>query len=184
MKRFITACKKSHFFQTFFKFDFDLGNGLPHKRTIQRHLAKVPFDTGTLHAFGEKLKTKIQAMHPNERVVGLNIDGAKIKPCREFDSAEGSFIGHPTVNPPQETMDKREKEGQNNLDRLATEALCVMVCGLSTRWKQLIGWHLCDNSFDPLEVHAWLVEIIEWLQSLGLTVVSLTMDQGPGNQAI
>ena len=139
---------------------------------------------GTLTSFGEGLKRKIEAMHPKERVVGINIDGAKIKGKREFDIGDGSFIGHPTINPPKETMERRAKKGENNLDRLATEALCVMVCGLSTRWKQIIGWHLCDSSFDPKEVHDWLVELIEWLQELGLTVVSLTMDQGPGNVAV
>ena len=123
-------------------------------------------------------------MHPKERIVGINIDGAKIKGKTEFDISSGSFIGHPTINPPKETMAKREKEGIENMDRLATEALCVMVCGISTRWKQLIGWHLCDTSFDAKEVHDWLVELILWLQELGLTVVSLTMDQGPGNQQL
>ena len=67
---------------------------------------------GTLTSFGEGLKRKIQAMHPKERVVGLNIDGAKIKAKREFDIGDGSFIGHPTINPPKETMEKREKNGE------------------------------------------------------------------------
>ena len=159
----------------------DLGKALPARSTIRRHLSKIPFEMGTLHSIIEKLKPKVQAMNEYEKFVGVFVDEAKITPGREYDCGSGSFIGHVTLNPPEETMNEREKEGQNNQDRLAKNAFCIMICGLTTRWKQLVGWHLTDDSFCPKAVHAWLVELISLLQDIGLKVCSLTMDQGGNN---
>ena len=167
-----------------YKLLLDQGHPLPSVRTIQRYMKKVPFQTGTLHAIIEKMRTKVEKMHPKERNIALVVDEISLQPKREYDSSTGSFFGMPTMHAPKKTVELRENQGHMKEDRLARHAQCVMAVGLGTRWKQLVGYHLTDTSFDADEMYVWLLELIHLLQSIGLKIYSLTMDMGPGNKAL
>ena len=147
-------------------------------------MKKVKFAPGTLHAMIEKMRPKVEKMHPKERCIALVIDEISIEGKREYDSSSGTFYGHPTMNAPKATVERRESRGESRLDRLAKHAQSVMAVGLNTRWKQLIGYHFTDSSFDPDDMYDWLIELIQKMQSIGLRVYSLTMDMGPGNKAL
>ena len=147
-------------------------------------MKKVSFDPGTLHTIIEKMRPKVEKMKFGERCVGIVVDEISLQPKREYDSSTGTFFGHPTINAPKKTVEEREKRGESRLDRLAKHAQSVMVVGLSTRWKQLIGYHFTDSSFDQDDMHEWFLQLIRALQSIGLRVFSLTMDMGPGNKGL
>ena len=161
-----------------------LGHPLPCVRTLQLHMKKVPFEPGTLHSIITKLKSKVQAMHPKERYCGIVMDEVFLQAKREYDSSKGSFVGHPTVNAPPKTMERRKANGEHPMERLASHGLAVMLVGIGTRWKQLAGVHLTDSSFDAKFVKDWIEDLIKQLQSIGLKVYSLTLDMGPSNKAL
>ena len=160
------------------------GQPWPSVRTIQRHLKKVPFDHGTLDAIIEKLKPKVAAMHPNDRIIALVVDELHLEARREYDSSTGSFVGHPTIPARPQLIKEREKQGIHQTERLATSGYAVMICGIHTRFKQLVGFEYTEKSVDQKIVKAWLISLIAKLQSIGFKVRSLTLDMGPGNQGL
>ena len=162
----------------------DEGYPLPTARTIQRHLKKIPFRPGTLDAFIKKMEPKVKAMRPEERCFGIILDELYLQALREYDSSNSCFVGHPTIDPPPRIMEARAKRGEDQMDRLATQAMAAMIVGLSTRVKQLIGYHFTDSSFDPKLVKEWIVEMIVKLQAIGLKIYFIGLDMGPGNQAL
>ena len=157
---------------------------LASSRTLRNHMAKIDFEPGTLDEIIEKMRAKVQNMHPNERGIGILQDEIMLEAQREFDSAQGSFIGHCTLLPPEKTIEYRKSKGEDQMDRLASHALAVIIVGLSTRFKQLIGYHFTDSSFDAKKAKEWFVELITKLQNIGFKVYFITMDMGPNNQAL
>ena len=157
---------------------------LATSRTLRHHMSKIDFEPGTLDEVIEKMRAKVKHMHPSERAIGILQDEIMLEPQREFDSAQGSFIGHCTLQPPDKTIERRAKNGEDQMDRLASHALAVMIVGLSTRFKQLIGYHFTDTSFCAKKAKEWFIELITKLQDIGFTVYFLTMDMGPNNQSL
>ena len=71
-------------------------------------------------------------MTEQERDCVLLLDEMAIKPSYEFDSRTGSVIGHCTIpGSKNKSMD----------DTMATHAFVLMLCGFTTRWKQVV-WHI------------------------------------------
>ena len=134
--------------------------------------------------FIKKMEPKVKAMKPEERIFGILIDELYLNPHREYDSSNGSFVGHPTIDPPPKKIEERARKGEEQIDRLATQAMAAMIVGLSTRVKQLIGYHFTDSSFDPKIVKEWITEMIVKLQAIGLKIYFIGLDMGPGNQAL
>ena len=160
------------------------GYPLPALRTIQRHLKKIPFRPGTLDEFIKKMEPKVKAMKPEERIFGILMDELYLNAHRDYDSSNGCFVGHPTIDPPPKKIEERARKGEEQIDRLATQAMAAMIVGLSTRVKQLIGYHFTDSSFDPKIVKEWITEMIVKLQAIGLKIYFIGLDMGPGNQAL
>ena len=107
-----------------------------------------------------------------------------ISPKREYDPGTQSMIGLPTLPAGENLVKKREKEGIDIGTILATHVFNIFLVGLVLNWKQLVGYHFSDASFSPSAVAKWLTEIITKVTEIGLTVMSITMDNAPSNRAI
>ena len=59
-----------------------------------------------------------------------------------------------------------------------------MVCGLKSKWRQLIGYHFTGKSFDPEAVSEWMIELLSLIKSVQLKVANITMDMSPLNRGI
>ena len=118
------------------------------------------------------------------RVCGIQIDEMSISPKREFDPGTQSMIGLPTLPAGENLVKKRLKDGIDVATVLATHVFNVFLVGLVLNWKQLVGYHFSDVSFSPSAVAKWLVEIINKVTEIGITVMTLTMDNATSNRAI
>ena len=97
-----------------------------------------------------------------------------------------SMMGRPTIPASKAVMEKRLKAdpSHNPVNDLATHGFNILVCGLTVRWKNLIGAFFSDTSTDATAVAKILREAIHECTSIGLDVVSLTMDSASANQAL
>ena len=154
------------------------GEPWPSSDCLRKHLRKIPFEIGTLKGMLRRLKSKVKLMNPKEREVVLLIDELYLQAKREYDNSTGGFIGHPTISP------KYKPNEQPNLDRLACHGVAAMVCGITTRWKQLIGIHYTEKSYDAKAMKEWIDEMITTCQEIGLKVRCVTMDMAPTNQNV
>ena len=64
---------------------------------------------------------------------------------------------------------------------LATHCITFLVCGIKSRWKQVIAYEFTSNSFDATEVAEYIKRLLKLLFDIGLKPRNVTMDMGPGN---
>ena len=64
---------------------------------------------------------------------------------------------------------------------LATHCITFLVCGIKSRWKQVIAYEFTSNSFDANEVAEYIKRLLKLLFDIGLKPRNVTMDMGPGN---
>ena len=160
------------------------GQPLPSIRTLQRHLAKVDCSPGILYNFIELLKKKVALLDPKDKFYNLSCDEMVVQAMEQYDAGEQCFVGYPTLRASDTLIEKRKKEGLQDGEGLATHAFNIMVCGVRFRYKQVIAYHFTDASFNAIECAKLLKTLIRELKKIGLTCVSLTLDNGPGNQAL
>ena len=165
------------------------GFPFPCARTLRKHLEGVDTQPGTQRDFIMMMKSKVEKMSAPEKFCGLAIDEMSICPKITFDSTTQSYKGHPTI-PPGKTLAKKrqrdkeyhESRGIEISDDFAYHAMNVLLCGQTVRYKQLIGYHFTDNSFDEKVFCEWLLSLMKEVKdTLGLTICSVTTDMGPCN---
>ena len=90
-------------------------------------------------------------MAEQERDCVLLLDEMAINPSYDFDPRTGSVICHCTISGSKnKAMD----------DIRATHALVFMLCGLTTRWKQVVAYFFTGDSFSAEEVKKNIIEIV------------------------
>ena len=114
-------------------------------------------------------------MTEQERDCVLLLDEMAIKPSYEFDSRTGSVIGHCTIpGSKNKSMD----------DTMATHAFVLMLCGLTTRWKQVVAYYFTGDSFSAEQIKKIILEIFTKASECNFKVLNVTMDMGGGNQSV
>jgi hypothetical protein len=110
----------------------------------------------------------------HERHAALLLDEMAIQPVLQFDNLTKSVVGRPTM---------LLSGNQDSSKELASHALVFMLAGLSTRWKQTVGYELTAKSYSADEVLKKLFDYIKRADSVGVTVKSIISDMGPLNRA-
>lgn len=90
----------------------------------------IKFQPGVLHEVFDLLQTKAPSLNAQERCCLLMIDEMSIQPKLEYDPSTSSVRGHATLPVPGK-----------ELKAVATHGLVFMLCGISTRWKQVVAYH-------------------------------------------
>ncbi|XP_064469958.1 uncharacterized protein LOC135384699 [Ornithodoros turicata] len=145
----------------------------PSARTLRRRVEGIKFQPGVLHEVFELLQAKVPALGPQERCCLLMIDEMAIQQKLEYDPSTSSIRGYSTLPVPG----KQEKT-------LATHGLVFMLCGISTRWKQVVGYHYTGDSFSGVDAGNKTVDIIKKCHAIELNVLAITTDMGPGNRSM
>ncbi|XP_058827102.1 uncharacterized protein LOC131687077 [Topomyia yanbarensis] len=113
---------------------------LPHKNSIHRHNRIVRIAPGLNEQILAIMKTKAKQMREKgQRVVIISCDGMSLKADLAYSAKADVFFGFPDSG-------KRRKIERNDVTKLATEAVTVMVSGLYVRFKQPIGYLLAHHS--------------------------------------
>ena len=159
---------------------------LPHQRSIQRKLAKVPCEPGECTAFLKMTKLKVDVMEPHQKLCILKVDEMSLKPKLEFDMTNQCYCGTITLPLGKALIRKRRKETgyYDESKELATHALSAFIGLLCGDIDQLVGFHFTGNSFCPEAVAKWLIKLVGSIREIGLKNMGICMDMGTQNIAI
>lgn len=92
--------------------------------------AGLKFEPGVLGEVFNLMKSKVELLNEKEKKCVLMLDEMAIVPKVEYDSSTGSIRGYSTLQVPSVSG-----------STLATHALVIMIAGVSSRWKQVVGYH-------------------------------------------
>ncbi|KAH9364623.1 hypothetical protein HPB48_018598 [Haemaphysalis longicornis] len=106
------------------------GQPLPSTRTLRRRLQGVKFEPGIISEVFGLLQSKVPNLSKNERQCVLMLDEMAIVPKIEYDASTGSVRGYTTL-PVSGAPDKV----------LAMKVLVFMLGGLTSQWKQVVGYY-------------------------------------------
>ena len=139
---------------------------LPHPSTLQKRYRIVMQKAGFCPELEKMLKIRAVSLKEHEKLVTIAMDGmtvaAHLKYCKDKDSVSG--------------FEDLGKKGKST--KVANEGVAVMVRGITTPWKQVIGYFLTDHCLTSTQV-GWIIEeAVELLKRVGLTPVAAVMDQG------
>lgn len=65
----------------------------------------------------------------------------------------------------------------------ATHSLVYMLCGVSSKWKQIVGYEFTGNSFCPRQMISNIMTIISKSPEIGLKINVIVSDMGPQNRS-
>ena len=159
---------------------------LPHQRSIQMKLAKVPCEPGECTAFLKMTQLKVDVMEPHQKMCILKVDEMSLKPKLEFDMTNQCYCGTITLPLGKALIRKRRKETgfYDESKELATHALSAFIGLLCGDIDQLVGFHFTGNSFCPEAVAKWLIKLVGSIREIGLKNMGICMDMGTQNIAI
>ena len=159
---------------------------LPHPRSIQYKLAKVPCEPGECTAFLKMTKLKVDTMEPKQKLCILKVDEMALKPKLEYDMSNQCYCGTITLPLGKKLIAKRKKEKgvYDESIELATHALSAFIGLLYGNLDQLVGFHYTGNSFCPEAVVKWLRKLLGSIKEIGLKCMGICMDMGTQNIAI
>ena len=111
------------------------------------------------------LREKVAALSDKERTVVLLLDEMQLRQTVEYDPSLKRMTGIMTL--------------PNGLKKEATHALVTMIRCITIPWKQVISWHLTDNSIsgDVLKIHVY--DVIRAVESTNLQIMAIVSDMGP-----
>ncbi|KAG8170370.1 hypothetical protein JTE90_007642, partial [Oedothorax gibbosus] len=150
----------------------ECGYPLPSQRTVQRRIQNFVLKPGISHEVLNLLKLKIASMYLKERYVSIMFDEMQIAEGLILDASTKCVIGTPTI-----------PSANGSYEEVAKHALVFFIGGVSTRWKQVVGYHFTGQSFCPITLKKEIFKIIQDCESIGLIIDSLVSDMGPHNQA-
>lgn len=153
-------------------YSFLLGKGLPLPTysTLCRRLQAIDFQPGVLNAILPYLAVKCSAItNEREKDCVILMDEMEIASAIDYDISSSAYIGHETLGDGSE---------------LATQLLVVMIRGINTNWKQVVGYHLCSKKARDDSLYKFLLDCIVKVEGVGYKVRGVVSDMGPKNQSV
>lgn len=143
---------------------------LPSIRTLTRKLENLKFDSGISDNVFKFLGIKKTYFNDIDVHVGIVLDEMQILVSKSFDASLNSSIGKVTL--------------PNHTNGLATHALVILIVGIGSRWKQIVGYYFTSNSVDGSVLQSISLKVIKKAEDIGLRVHFVTSDMGAANQAM
>ncbi|XP_039310726.1 uncharacterized protein LOC105203368 isoform X2 [Solenopsis invicta] len=144
----------------------------PSIRTLQYRIQSLKFGSGISEDILQLLKMKIETFKSEEKHAILLTDEMSIKPGLQYDRSTNTIIGRPTI---------KLSGGMDFSNQLATHITIFMLCGITTKWKQTIGYEYTANSFCPQEMTRKILTIIEKAHNIGLIIKVVIWEFGYGS---
>lgn len=145
---------------------------LPSLRVLRRKLENWKFESGKPQEVFKFLKLKVAQFNKEiDKDCLLVLDEISITEGLCYDPANGTFVGNVNLPGHVET-------------ELATHGLVIMLCGIASRWKQVIDYFYTGDSTDGTKYGPLLVSYIRSAHECGLYVIGIVNDMGGPNQAM
>jgi hypothetical protein len=119
------------------------------------------------------MEPKVVLMAAEEKHCATLLDEMAITPKLDFDPSTSSILGKPTLH-----------SSTKQYENIATHGLVYMLTGVTSRWKQVVGYHFTGKSFDADSVKVDIDSLISKAEHMGLHVDAIISDIGGQNQAI
>lgn len=151
---------------------------MPSYRTLCRRIQKAPFAPGIQHDVLGWLKMKMEGKTDCEKLCVLLVDEMQLRTRIEYDTGLQQFVGY--VSPetiPTGTAEIAEKD-------LASHALVFMLRGLTSSWKQTVGYLFTGASLKKEPYWEFTKKVIEACEQSGFKVQCITSDMGPVNTGL
>ncbi|EFN78912.1 Transposable element P transposase, partial [Harpegnathos saltator] len=117
---------------------------------------------------------QVQTFADAEKHAVLIIDEMSIKPGLQYDNSIVAVVGRPTM---------KLSGGFDSSHQKATHALVFMLYGISTKWKQTIGYEFTGNSFCSQQIVQIMLAIIQKANDIGLKIKVIISDMGAQNRS-
>lgn len=142
---------------------------LPAYSTLTRRLRQFKLNFGLFTDLLEPLKYKVSCMEEGDRFCCISMDEMEIKPQLSFDKNRHKMFGNIILG-------NTTKEGN--------KLLAVLIRGVKHTWKQMIGAHIIDGAVNKESFKKFIFECIDFVESCGIQVTSLSSDMGNCNRAL
>jgi len=127
---------------------------LPSLRTLRRRLQNLKFDSGILDEVYDFLKIKVESFKCEyERECVLIMDEMAITPASLYDTSLNKYIGNITLP---------DHEG------VATNVMVFMLGGITSKWKQTVGYYFTGKSVNGIVYDGIIKDIIAKSEEIGL----------------
>lgn len=93
----------------------EIGQHLPHERTLRRKIQHLKFAPGILHEAISALKKKVGLMVEEDRYTSFMLDEIKITSKYDYDAGTGTILGKPRI-----------PTARGNMESIATHFLLYM----------------------------------------------------------
>jgi len=152
----------------------------PCASTLQRIIQHITFESGNLDEVFDMILASIKNLTAEQlshiSYCTLAGDEMAVEPTQMVDPSTKKPIDHVTLN---------------SHDGIANKALVFILGGISSRWKQTLGYYFTrakaggeDADAVGREIAEIIMEIIKRAEAIGLRVHRFTSDMGPENQAV
>jgi len=140
---------------------------LPAYSTLTRRQFKLNF--GVFNDLLEPLKHKVSCMEESDRFCCMFVDEMEISPHLSFDKNRREMFGGIAIG---------------NSTKVGNKLLVVLIRGVKHTWKQIIGAHVTDGAVNNEYFKNFIFECINFVESCGIQVLSLSSDMGNSNRAL
>jgi len=118
----------------------------------------------------QALQKKVAAMPPNSNLCALVLDEMAIKESVTYNCETDSIEG----------LEDFGRHGSTKY--VANHALVFMARGLTTHWKQAVGYYLSSGPIKSEVLKSLILDAIDNLENIGLNIKVVISDQGSGNR--
>lgn len=154
---------------------------LPSLRTLRRHLENLKLLPGVSNEVFEFLKLKVAQLKNNvDKHCVVIIDEMSITPGKFYCTSTNVMFGESTITSATENI----QMNTHSEKLLANHAMVLMLGGVASRWKQVVGYEFTSGSIHS-RVFKFIVEdVIKKAENIGLQVHAIISDMGGSNQSM
>lgn len=143
----------------------------PSVSSVNRFVRKIFCSPGVQIQAINKLVYCLKDANIFQRNFVLLIDEMSIEQGVIYSHQFKRIFGYPTIKPTNETYS-------------ASHLLLVIIRGLTSRIKCIVGWHLTGSSTDRSANKKFVLECIQELSKQGIKIFSIISDMGCQNQGL
>ncbi len=137
---------------------------LPSKSTINRWISQIFIHEGFCPNLLKLLKVRVERLKKEDRICVLMLDEISLKERIDYNATIDKVVG---LAP-----------SHGSKMEFTTNSLVLLVSGLRGHFRQAFAHFFWKNAVPGEKVHAIVLEALDKLEEIGLTVKVITADQG------